>query len=181
MHDDFTWVVEAEKVEQAKMFANEKHGEINQTYDGQPYGYHLEDVVKTVREFGGDDRHEVVAWLHDTLEDTKTTEEELFEKFGSHVCSAVKAITSNKEEKGRLRKHLATYYHLRNNPVALKVKLADRISNTKRSLGKHYARMYAREYVPFKFALYDGNHLDMWETLDSLYLKCGGTFDRYNG
>lgn len=179
MHNDFTWSIDKAKVEEAKYFAIEEHAKLNQTYDGQPYEYHLQDVVDTVLRYGGDDRHEIVGWMHDLLEDTDVSDVEVHERFGSHVLSCVQAITSNKEEKGRLKKHLKTFFVLRNNPVALKVKLADRISNTKRSIGTHFAKMYVKEYIPFKFALYTGDHLDMWEELDKLFLEAGGTFDRY--
>jgi hypothetical protein len=40
-----------------------------------------------------------------------------------------------------------------------------------RSIGNSYAKVYAKEYITFKFSLYDGNNLDMWRELDAIYEK----------
>jgi guanosine-3',5'-bis(diphosphate) 3'-pyrophosphohydrolase len=69
------------------------------------------------------------ALLHDTIEDTATTVEELVEAFGGSVASLVQEVTDDKrlpkaERKVRQVEHAA---HL--SPKASVVKLADKIAN----------------------------------------------------
>lgn len=75
------------------------------------------------------------------------------------------------DEQDFYERHLNTYYILRRSSSAIKVKLADRISNMERSIDNSYAKVYAKEYTAFKFSLYDGNNLDMWRELDAIYDK----------
>jgi len=71
----------------------------------------------------------VCALLHDTLEDTKTTREELQEQFGAEVAAGVQALTKD----ASLAKELRMADSLRRTrmcPSAVwMVKLADRITN----------------------------------------------------
>ena len=180
MHNDYTWTISEDKIEEMKQLAILKHGEAGDTYDGKPYEYHLEDVVAEVIRHGGDARHQVVAWGHDLKEDTDVTDQEIFDKFGSNVNHCLDLLNSEGIEGPRILKHLDAFYKLRTDPVALFVKLCDRKSNMKRSKGTHYLGMYVKEYVPFKFALFNGENLDLWECLDELFLEGGGTFERYN-
>jgi len=53
------------------------HGGQKRKYSGDPYYTHLFKVSDTVREHGGDDAMIMAALLHDVLEDTSTTDEEL--------------------------------------------------------------------------------------------------------
>jgi guanosine-3',5'-bis(diphosphate) 3'-pyrophosphohydrolase len=67
--------------------------------------------------------------LHDTIEDTETSVEELVETFGGHIASLVHEVTDDKrlpkaERKLRQIEHAA---HL--SPKARSVKLADKIAN----------------------------------------------------
>ena len=84
-------------VAQAKRFASRKHGERGQTRKatGAPYIVHPEGVAKIVKDFGGDDEQIQAAWLHDTMEDTGTWEEDLREKFGDRVADLVSELTND--------------------------------------------------------------------------------------
>lgn len=44
-----------------------------QLYGGKPYTFHLEYVANLVRLYSSDERLQAVAWLHDILEDTPMT------------------------------------------------------------------------------------------------------------
>lgn len=153
-------------VEKAKQFAIEKHGD--QKYGGdRPYSYHLEQVAGATYIFGNDPICTVVAWLHDVLEDTETTYLEVVEKFGATIAKAVRALT-DKSGNNRANRQLNTYYIIRDNPIALKVKLCDRLANMQESVGvQDKAGMYKKEYLWFKFALYrPGQHEGLWNALD---------------
>lgn len=72
----------------------------------------------------------IASLLHDTLEDTNTTEKEIEEMFGWQVLSLVQELTSNKEESD---KHGKANY-LANKMInmsswALVIKLCDRLDN----------------------------------------------------
>lgn len=148
-------------------YARQKHAGMQ--YDGKDFfDTHVRHVVDTLEQFDPKDEEICAAYLHDVIEDTDATYEEIVSLFGEDIANIVSRVT-DKPGKNRLERHLNTYYILRRNPSAIKVKLADRISNMTRSIGTEFSKMYKKEYVAFKFALYDGNHLDMWKKLDDLY------------
>lgn len=156
-------------IEKVKAYAKEKYAGL--IYDEQDfYKRHIKHVVQTLQRFNPTDAEIAAAYLHDVIEDTDATYEEIVLLFGEEVADIVSRLT-DKPGKNRLERHLNTYYILRRNPSAVKVKLADRISNMERSIGNTYAKVYMKEYTAFKFALYDGNNLDMWNELDGIAKK----------
>ena len=62
----------------------------------------------------------IVALLHDTVEDTPATVEQIRSLFGEEVAAAVAAMTKGEEED--YKDYIA---RLSKNPIAVKVKLAD--------------------------------------------------------
>lgn len=118
-------------------FAAQKHGEMNQTIPGTnlPYVVHLSNVAMEIllaaqETKAFDLRYAIqVALLHDTLEDTNTTFEELQEFFGSEVAQAVRALTKNKDipKADQMTDSLTRIKQLPKEVWA--VKLADRITN----------------------------------------------------
>jgi (p)ppGpp synthase/HD superfamily hydrolase len=108
------------------------------------------------------------AWLHDIIEDTPTTLEEIEDMFGHQVGDVVNLLT-DKEGRNRLERHLRTYHAIRTDPDATLIKLCDRRHNQDRSLkhGEHWMVMYEREYNYFKFALWTPHKFKkLWEELD---------------
>lgn len=108
---------------QALAFAAEKHKKQTRRDKITPYIYHPIRVAELVRDAGYGVRYQVVALLHDVLEDTKTTDEEIM-VFGEDIYEAVKLLTrpDGMDEEEYLRKILA-------NPMAAIVKAADKIHN----------------------------------------------------
>lgn len=124
---------------QAKEFAREKHKEQKRKYNGEPYFNHLEEVAEITRAFNLGEEAEVLAYLHDTVEDTNTTHKELVDKFGVQIALGVRALTNvhdltlgNRAERkamDRVRLGAST-------AVVQSVKCADMISNA-RNIVKH--------------------------------------------
>lgn len=160
-------------VKEAAYFAISAHG--NQTYDGYPYYYHLEEVVDILREFGyTDDKYIISGYLHDTLEDTAMSYNDIKKRFGVEIAEIVYAVT---DELGRNRKDRKekTYPKIKANKDAIIVKLADRIYNMRNSFlkGHKMSDLYLKEYNGFRSAL-DTNDYELdglWIELDNMYSK----------
>ena len=158
----------------ALQLATYRHG--SQMYGEKGYvSGHLAQVVATLK-VNGFDRPEMISagWLHDIVEDTETSLEEIRSMFGDEVAKLVWAVTT---EPGRNRKerNAATYPKLRAaGPDAVALKLCDRISNVEASWDSRDAKlfMYQREYRDFRSALRresDGEAvLALWKRLDTL-------------
>lgn len=91
----------------ALSFAVEKHGSVSQARKGTPFPYviHPLRVAWTVLQNGYDDEVVAAATLHDAIEDTDTTAEEIAERFGERVARLVEAVSeADKEAPWRTRK-----------------------------------------------------------------------------
>ena len=90
------------------------------------------------------------AWLHDTVEDTKITLDDIRDCFGAEVELLVEGLTDvSRPEDGnrRVRKQKDLDHTAAASPAAKSVKLADLISNS-RSIVQHdpdFARVYLHE------------------------------------
>lgn len=82
----------------ARMIARVAHdGQMDK--GGQPYIRHPDRVANAVRAAGYDNAAVVVAWLHDVVEDTSTTLEDLRHAgFSSEIIFAVDALSRRKHE-----------------------------------------------------------------------------------
>lgn len=71
-----------------------------QLYNGKPYIEHPKRVYYSIWDMGYEDEDIFcVAWLHDTVEDTDITLDEIREKFGDRVADAVDAISRRRYTK----------------------------------------------------------------------------------
>ncbi|MHA1565902.1 MAG: HD domain-containing protein [Alphaproteobacteria bacterium] len=106
----------------ARDFATGHHG--GQTDKlGVPYVHHLEDVARRV---GGSNEEVVaIAWLHDCVEDTAATLEEIEALFGQVIRDGVDSMTRRVGE-GYFQNYLP---RLMANPHAITVKIADASHN----------------------------------------------------
>ena len=157
------------KVKEAAYLAISLHG--TQTYDGHPYYYHLEQVVDVLKEFGfTDDKFIIAGYLHDVMEDTAISYNDLKTQFGEEIAEIVYAVT---DELGRNRKErkAKTYPKIKANKDAIIVKLADRIANVRNSIKNKpsMAKMYAKEFDGFSDALFEPytEAQSMWLQLES--------------
>lgn len=76
----------------AKEFAKEAHeGQFYGT--GDPYYYHLEQVATMASKLGYADEVIAAAYLHDIIEDTTVTEDDLIKIFPDSVVKAVHSVT----------------------------------------------------------------------------------------
>jgi (p)ppGpp synthase/HD superfamily hydrolase len=116
----------------AYYFAKCKHDEIYQTRKGTgvPYFIHPKGVALIVLKNGGNTDQIKAALLHDTLEDTHTSDEELRVCFGEHVQSLVRELTNQRYKIDEVGKEAyMTEKLMKLSNEALLVKLADMLYN----------------------------------------------------
>lgn len=116
-------------IKKALEFAQEKHKKQTRKVTQEPYMKHLYDVAEILKQEKCSDIVITAGILHDTLEDTQTTEEELFLLFGEEVLEIVKCETENKALPYKERKQeKITQLETCDRNVKL-VKCADMLSN----------------------------------------------------
>ena len=109
-------------------FAWKKHkGQLDD--EGLPYYWaHLWPVYKILNIIAPNDVGlQCAGLLHDTLEDTDTTYEELVENFGEDIANLVHEVTREGE-----KDDYGYYYPRLHSPRAIILKFADRLSNISR-------------------------------------------------
>lgn len=114
----------------------------------EPYVNHLAETAALVAEAcGGRDVDAVLAaLLHDTLEDTDVTYDELAAAFGTVVADVVAEVTDDKELAKAERKRLQIVHAPHACPSAKLVKLADKTSNL-RSMAASPPAGWTRERI----------------------------------
>jgi len=83
---------QSEVIKKAYEFAKERHGE-QRRKTGEPYVIHPLKVALILSDLGMDSQTIVAALLHDLIEDTETTYEEIKEEFGQVVADLVEGVT----------------------------------------------------------------------------------------
>jgi len=124
--------VPVQRILAAARFAAEKH--VHQKRKGQnqePYINHLIEVAELIADSSNvlDTELVMAAFLHDTVEDTGVTLQELEERFGRDVAALVAEVTDDKSLPKEIRKHLQVQNAHKKSPRAQTLKLADKISN----------------------------------------------------
>lgn len=120
------------RILQAADFAARKHrGQQRKGSRATPYINHPIGVARLIAEVGGVEDEDVLvaALLHDTIEDTGTTAEELEQVFGTRVRALVVEMTDDKSLPKAERKRLQIEHAPDKSPEATLIKLADKISN----------------------------------------------------
>jgi guanosine-3',5'-bis(diphosphate) 3'-pyrophosphohydrolase len=116
----------------AAAFASEKHSrQRRKDADASPYINHPLALANILANEGGVTDVSVLAaaLLHDTVEDTETTIEELVALFGREIAGIVAEVTDDKSLPKEERKRLQVVKSASKSDGAKLVKLADKISN----------------------------------------------------
>jgi guanosine-3',5'-bis(diphosphate) 3'-pyrophosphohydrolase len=120
-------------IQKAYDFAKSKH-EKQKRNSGEPYFVHVFAVGKNCASLGMDVETIVGGLLHDTLEDTDATEEEIRSNFGENVLFLVKGVTKLGKLKYRgQERHVESmrkfFVAMAEDIRVLIIKLADRLHN----------------------------------------------------
>jgi GTP diphosphokinase / guanosine-3',5'-bis(diphosphate) 3'-diphosphatase len=113
-------------------FAAFKHrGQRRKNVEASPYINHPIELARVLSNEGGCTSSEVLcaALLHDTIEDTETTVEELLELFGESITQIVLEVSDDKSLPKAERKRLQIEHAAGISHHAKMIKLADKICN----------------------------------------------------
>jgi (p)ppGpp synthase/HD superfamily hydrolase len=86
-----------ELVKNAELFAKAKHSGQHRKDSNTSYSKHLDDVVNRLKSLGVIDQEILSAgWLHDIIEETDTSFDDLYEQFGNRIVVIVSSLSKNK-------------------------------------------------------------------------------------
>jgi guanosine-3',5'-bis(diphosphate) 3'-pyrophosphohydrolase len=117
--------------EAAELAARRHNGMARKGRGNEPYINHLAEVANLLSAAteGGDAELVAAGWLHDSIEDTETTREELAQKFSDRVASLVVECTDDMSLPKAERRRLQVVHAPHKSPGAKLIKIADKISN----------------------------------------------------
>src|SRR5207253_83887 len=117
--------------EAADLAARRHTGMARKGRGNEPYINHLAEVANLLALVteGADAELVTAGWLHDTIEDTEITREELAQTFGERVADLVMEVTDDMSlpKEKRRQKQIEDAPH--KSPGAKLIKIADKISN----------------------------------------------------
>jgi len=161
-------------------FAAEKHrNQRRKDAEASPYINHPIALANLLANEGGIANIDVLcaAILHDTIEDTETTECELNQHFGEKITSIVLEVTDDKSLPKETRK-LKQIEHAPHASIEAKmVKLADKICNVRdifESPPTNWSLERKREYLVWSRLVVDGlrgTNVKLEKTFDELFSK----------
>jgi len=115
-----------------EQYAKDKHKGMIKKDGMTSHVSHLEEVVSRLKGIGVSDENVLcTGWLHDTLEDTEATFDEIYERFGQKIAVLVSSLTKD-ENLSKKEKELQYIKQLKDAPFEAKlVKLCDLSANLK--------------------------------------------------
>lgn len=160
-------------------YAIANHRRVNELYDGLPYHVHLQEVVNFVHMFEhllkSDNDIDIAicaAWLHDIIEDTGLTFNNVKKIAGNRIATLACNLTNNIHGKTRDERANDDYYtRVKSDELSLFVKIADRLANMFHSLNygnNGMFKTYKKELPHFKEQLYNGMYDEMWDMLENI-------------
>ena len=126
---------ETELINKAYKFAESAHAG-QKRLSGDPYFIHVFETAKILSKLGMDTQTVVAGLLHDALEDTKTTEDEIKKEFGEDILFLIKGVTKLGTLKYRgHQRHVESlrkfFVAMANDLRVVIIKFADRLHNFK--------------------------------------------------
>ncbi|QGY27478.1 HD domain-containing protein [Pantoea cypripedii] len=160
--------------DQARRYATRAHAAAGQRrkYTDEPYIVHPAAVAELVRSVTDDEAMLAAAWLHDTVEDTPSTLQDIESHFGPRVAELVDMLTDSAQPqaKNRTARKLAHFRHTAQaSPEAQTIKLADIIDNTRSivQFDPHFARVYLVE-KQVQIQLLNEGDKRLWQQADNM-------------
>ena len=121
-------------IQKAYNYALLKHGD-QKRKSGEPYIVHPTNVAYTIAELGLDEQTICAALLHDVVEDTDATYEDIDKEFGTEVAEMVDGVTKLKQiqyatiEENQVENYRKMFLAMGKDIRVIIIKLADRLHN----------------------------------------------------
>ncbi|MDR5796201.1 HD domain-containing protein [Caballeronia sp. LZ008] len=164
----------------AVAFAADKHRkQRRKDADASPYINHPIALAHVLANEGGveDERVLIAAILHDTIEDTDTSRDELVRRFSAEIGRIVDEVTDDKSLSKAERKRFQVEHAAHISHGAKLVKLADKICNLRDILAappSGWSDERKREYFDWARRVVDelrGTHRELEAVFDEVYRK----------
>ena len=138
------------QLDKAIQFATKAHEGQTRKYTGEPYIVHPLSVMEIVKTVDHTEEMLMAAVLHDTVEDTDVTLQDIDREFGPVVAQLVEELTDvSKPEDGNraFRKGLDRDHSAQASAQGQTIKIADLLDNTKSITehDEHFAKVYMKE------------------------------------
>jgi len=163
------------KIEVAYMVAEKAHK--YQCYGLHPYMFHIYNVVSIAESLGYDESIIIACILHDTIEDTTLSFNDIKKAFGKEIAEIVYCVT---DELGRDRneRKSKTYKKIQENWKATVVKICDRIANVSQSKENNQVlyKMYVKEHETFCSRLMSAEH--PYNETNKAWMRLGLLFNK---
>ena len=151
--------------EKALEFARKAHADQKRKYNDEDYIEHPKRGAETVKTVPHTPEMIAAAYLHDVVEDTPVTDEDIQREFGSTISGLVHELTDEYVKENyqqlnrRRRKEKEVERQGQMSPQAKTIKLADVIDNTMDIVRNdpNFARRYIPEMENLTHALKGGN------------------------
>jgi len=159
-------------IERAADFATRAHTGQVRKYTGDPYIVHPRAVAERVAGAGGDPAMIAAAWLHDTVEDTGTTLDDIRREFGDDIAELLDALTDKTTLADGNRATRKAMERERLSGVsdrAKTIKLADLIDNAESIIAHDpgFARVFVAEARAL-LAVLRGGDAGLWNELSKV-------------
>lgn len=175
------------KLTQAIVFAAEKHkNQRRKDGLGTPYINHPLRVLNILTTYGMEQYSFewelpilIAAVLHDTVEDTDATIEEIVNNFGVEVANIVAEVTDDKSLPKRTRKKLQVEHAPNKSKSAKLVKLADKLDNLRdleQTLPVEWTEEMRFGYFVWTYEVVEGmrgTNLSLEQSLDRIFQRVG--------
>lgn len=151
---------QSEVVTNALIFATQAHGGQQRKYSGEPYITHPIEVMMLVRGADGTEEMQAAALMHDVVEDTEVSIQEICDLFGGEIATLVYELTEPEWEGNRsTRKQFERARLAEVSAEAQTIKLADLISNTRSIVERDpkFAKVYLQEKRDLLAVMRGGN------------------------
>ena len=148
-------------------FANKAHSGVRRKFSGDPYFEHVRKVFKILKKVDTNEILGTAALLHDVVEDTDFTYDDIKSEFGVKVADLVKELTSINElvsvmgKPGYLLDKMVTM-----SDDALTIKLCDRLQN----LSDHFSASEKFRIKYYSETKYIIDNLKKWRHLNRRHL-----------
>ena len=123
-------------IQKAYNYALMNHGD-QKRKSGEPYIIHPTNVAYTIAEIGLDEQTICAALLHDVVEDTEITYEDIQKEFGLEIAEMVDGVTKLKQikhasiEENQVENYRKMFLAMGKDIRVILIKLADRLHNMK--------------------------------------------------